>query len=249
MLTFEDVTKHFLESAAQIGLVAHPEYWLNSQTLEREFACTYHSGVCEDADKRSSCLLSFAWGPLDTVLSREGPVGICEFFHEPDANCLHLQTHEIPSLSLELSYTLPLQGQAVSEEALLSFMKMLRLHAGEHSQRTMETSPSMSMRLHENRLVADSLTLQQRVELPIWHPEGMRGLFEEPVVQAQEHVVRSVKRRDDGVEEVEIFVDNPRPEEWLPQVVLEVSQDVQRVLSALDSVRVMQHQDNVSDNQ
>jgi len=31
--------------------------------------------------------------------------------------------------------------------------------------------------------------------------------------------------------------DNPRPEEWLPQVMVEVCQDILHVLEALDLVR------------
>src|SRR5439155_9615474 len=95
MLTYEDVTGYFLKAAANVGLTIHPEYWINSRTLEREFACTCHMGNCEEAENRSSCTISFTWGTLDTALSLEGPAGVCEFFHEPGADCRHLHTREI----------------------------------------------------------------------------------------------------------------------------------------------------------
>src|SRR5260221_7825757 len=59
MLTFEDVTGYFLKAAASLDLVTHPEYWVNSRSLEREFACTCHTGSCEEGETRSSCTLSF----------------------------------------------------------------------------------------------------------------------------------------------------------------------------------------------
>lgn len=248
MVTFEDVARHFLESAERIGLVAHPEYWLNSRSLDREFSCTYHSGVCEEEEKRSSCVLELAWGPLDTVLSQEGAFGICDFFHEPDGSCPHLQTSDIPPLSLDLTYTLPLEGLGVSDEVLLSLMRLLRLQASEHSQRTIETRPTIRMALQDNRLVPDTLTLLQRVELPIWHPEGIRGLLAGQTGQTQERVIRNAKREDGSVEEVELFVDTPQPEEWIPQIALEVVQDIQRVLSALEASRISQQRNNVPDN-
>jgi hypothetical protein len=37
--------------------------------------------------------------------------------------------------------------------------------------------------------------------------------------------------------EGEIVADNPRPEEWLPQVMIEVCQDIVQVLEALEAVR------------
>jgi hypothetical protein len=44
-------------------------------------------------------------------------------------------------------------------------------------------------------------------------------------------------RRDleDSEEEEEPIADNPRPEEWLPQVMVEVCQDILHVLAALDA--------------
>jgi len=105
LLTYEDMTGYFLKAAAGLMLNAHPEYWLNTSTLEREFACTCHAGSCEEAEMRSSCTVSFTWGPLDTALSLDGPVGICDFFHEAEHDCPHLHTSAIPPLVLDLAYT------------------------------------------------------------------------------------------------------------------------------------------------
>ena len=69
MLTYEDTTENFLKAAHSLGLVTHPEYWLNIRTLEREFACTCHTGLCEDAEVQSSCTVAFTWGALDSALS------------------------------------------------------------------------------------------------------------------------------------------------------------------------------------
>jgi hypothetical protein len=235
VLTYEDVTGYFLKAAESVGLMTHPEYWLNSRTLEREFASTCHTGICDDVEQRSSCTLSFAWGPLDTALSLEGPLGICDFFHEPESDCPHLHTAAIPPLVLDLSYTLPLHGVMISEDALLTLTQMLKLRASEHSRRTIETRPGISMALYENQLRPDTLTLQQRVELPIWHPNGMRGLHDDPHVQLRRRVERE-RLSDDGVGEgEEIIADNPHPEEWLPQVMIEVCQDILQVLGALDA--------------
>ena len=236
MLTYEDVTEYFLKAAASIGLMAHPEYWMNSRTLEREFACDCHAGTCEEAEQQSTCAISFAWGPLDTALSHDGPVGICDFFHEPESDCPHLHTNAIPPLVIDLSYTLALNGMVFSEETLLSLTQMLKLHASEHSRRTIETRPGISMTLHENRLQPDVLTLQQRVELPIWHPDGMRGLHDDPHTHSRRRVERPHSNIDEeGEEGGEIIADNPRPEEWLPQVMVEVCQDIIHVLEALDA--------------
>ena len=235
MLTYEDVTEYFLKAAAGVGLTTHPEYWMNSRSLEREFACTCHMGSCEEAEHRSACTISFAWGALDTTLSLEGPIGICDFFHEPDQHCPHLHTGDIPPLVLDLSYTFALQGTAFSTSALLSLTQMLKLRASEHSRRTIETRPGVGMILHENRLQPDILTLQQRVELPIWHPEGMRGLHDDPHSHSRRRAERHHRAVDEDEEDGEVVADNPRPEEWLPQVMVEVCQDILHVLSALDA--------------
>ena len=241
MLTYEDMTRYFLEAASSLSLVTHPEYWLNSRSLEREFACTCHSGSCEDAESHSSCTVSFTWGPLDTALSLDGPIGVCDFFHEVEHDCAHLHTRTIPPLVLDLSYSLTLHGSAISEETLLSLTQMLKLRASENSRRTVETRPGISMVLHENRLQPDVLSLQQRVELPIWHPEGLRGLHDDAHTYLRGQAERHRRRLD---EDEEVIADDPRPEEWLPQVMIEVCQDVLHVLEALD-VSISYH---LSDN-
>src|SRR5579859_2613299 len=71
MLTYEDVTGYFLKTASDLGLTTHPEHWMNSHTLEREFACTCHTGNCEEAENHSACTISFTWSTLDTALSLE----------------------------------------------------------------------------------------------------------------------------------------------------------------------------------
>jgi len=237
MLTYEDVTRYFLQAANHLALVTHPEYWVNTRSLEREFACACHTGSCEDVESRSSCTLSFTWTTLDTALSLEGPVGVCDFFHEPEDTCPHLHTSDIPPLLLDLSYTLPLNGANVPDTTLLSLIQLLKLRASEHSSHTVETRPGITMALHDNRLQPESLTLQQRVELPIWHPEGMRGLHDHFHNRSNRFAYRKRFDKDESDEEVEVIADNPRPEEWLPQVMVEVCQDILRVLDALDSVR------------
>jgi len=242
MLTYEDVTAFFLGAAASLGLVTHPEYWTNGRSLEREFACICHTGSCEESETRSSCTLSFTWSTLDTALSLEGPVGVCDFFHEPDEHCPHLHTSDIPPLELDLSYVSPLNGSgaSISEATLLSLAQMLKLRASELSSRTIETRPGVNMILQDSRLQPESLTLQQRVELPIWHPEGMRGLHDEPHNRSARFVQRSRPTTDDedDDEENEVVADNPRPEDWLPQVMVDVCQDIRQVLDALDTVRI-----------
>lgn len=240
LITFEDVTAFFLKAAATLGLVAHPEYWTNGRSLEREFACTCHTGSCDEQENRSSCTLSFTWSTLDTALSLEGPIGVCDFFHEPDEHCPHLHTSDIPPLVLDLSYVSPLNGTGahISETTLLSLIQQLKLRASEHSSRAVETRPGISMALLDNRLQPETLTLQQRVELPIWHPDGMRGLHDDAHTRSSRFVqrYRPVEEEDDD-DEVEVVADHPRPEEWLPQVMFDVCQDIMHVLDALESVR------------
>ncbi|HEX4206058.1 MAG TPA: hypothetical protein VHZ51_18045 [Ktedonobacteraceae bacterium] len=230
MLTYEDVTGFFLKAAASLSLATHPEYWLNTRSLEREFTCTCHVGNCEEAEQRSACTVTFSWGPLDTALALEGPAGVCDFFHEPEQDCSHLHTNTIPPLVLDLSYTLGLEGVMISEETLLSLTKLLRLRASEHSRTTVETRPGVSMILQDNQLRPDTLTLQQRVELPIWHPDGMRGLHDDTSSYRQRR-----QDLDEDEEGGEIVADDPHPEEWLPQVMAEVCQDILAVLEALDT--------------
>ncbi len=241
MISFEDITDYFLRAAAHLGLVTHPEYWLNSRTMEREFACICHTRNCEDATEGGSCTLSLAWSTLDTALSLEGPVGVCDFFHEPEEHCPHLHTSEIPPLVLDLAYSLPFAGirPDLTDPQLLNLIQLLKLRASEHSSRTNETRPGLTITLQENRLLAEALTLQQRVELPIWHPEGMRSLLEDSQTRSARSIqlhrsVNEDKENSDEREEVEVVADNPRPEEWLPQVMEEIGQDIQRVLEAME---------------
>lgn len=240
MLTYEDVTDYFLKAAANIHLTTHPEYWTNARSLEREFACTCHLGSCEEAENRSTCTLSFTWSSLDTALSLEGPAGVCDFFHEPGEDCPHLHTRDIPPLIVDLSYSLALNGTGaiISENILLSLIQMLKLRASEHSSRAIETRPGISMVLQDNRLQPEMLTLQQRVELPIWHPDGMRGLHDlHDGHYHSEHTLRRHRRNsDEEHEESEIVPDNPRPEDWLPQIMIEVCQDILHGLAALDAI-------------
>jgi hypothetical protein len=249
LLTYEDVTGYFLKAAASLPLVTHPEYWLNSRSLEREFTCTCHIGSCEEAEQRSSSTVSFSWGPLDTALSLEGPTGVCDFFHEPDQSCAHLRTRTIPPLVLDLTYTLALNGAIVTDETLLSLAQMLRLHASEHSRRTVETQSGVSMVLQHNQLRPDVLTLQQRVELPIWHPEGMRGLHDDAKNSIRPYVSYKERSYPDETEEDDdrgdLVVDDPHPEEWLPQAMVEVCQDIFSVLKALDAIVIHNTPDNV----
>ena len=178
MVTYEDITEMFMTAAEEAGLAVHPEFWLNTQTLEREFACTLHAGTCEEAEHHAACTVSFAWGPLDTVLSIDGAVGVCEFFHEPEESCPHLQTDEVPPLALDLSYSLSLQNMPLDESSLKHLqgvMRSLKLNAAEHSSRAVETQPNVAMISGESGLQAEALTLQQRVEVPLWDPEGVSG--------------------------------------------------------------------------
>lgn len=244
MIDFEEITNYFLRAATRLGLVTHPEYWLNSRNMEREFACICHTHKCEDAEG-SSCTLSFSWSTLDTALSLEGPVGVCDFFHEPDEHCPHLHTSEIPPLALDLSYTLPFHAPRpnLNDPQLITLMQVLRLRASEHSSRANETRPGLTIALQGSQLCAEALTIQQRVELPIWHPEGMRGLHEDPQARTPRSIQRHRSVNDDDEEEetierdeVEAAADNPRAEEWLPQVMDDICQDIQRVLEEMEAV-------------
>jgi hypothetical protein len=127
----------------------------------------------------------------------------------------------------------------IAEEKLLSLVQLLRLRASESSRRTVETRPGVNMILQDNRLRPDTLTLQQRVELPVWHPEGMRGLSG----TEQRQVERLSISEDD--EDGEVIADDPHPEEWLPQMMVEVCQDILGGLEALDVAIPSHAADNV----
>jgi hypothetical protein len=229
MVTYEDITDMFLNAVEDTGLSVHPEFWLNTQTLEREFACTLHPGPCEEAENRATCTLSFAWAPLDTVLSYDGAEGICEFFHEPDEDCTHLHTENVPPLVLDLSYSLPLEHARLSEMNLQMLARSLKLHASEHSSRAVETRSTIALALGDNSMETEALALQQRVELPLWDPEGMSG-FRAVGDRREGHGPGRVRRRDYPRNE-------PHPEEWLPHLFAEVAQDISGVLVTLESAR------------
>ena len=233
MLTYEDMTGLFLKAADSLDLVTHPEFWSNTRSLEREFSCTCHLGSCDDIELQSSCTTAFTWGPLDTALSLDGTKGVCEFFHDADDDCPHLHTSAIPPLVLDLSYSLPLNGMSISEEMLLSVTEKLKLRASEQRRRTIETRPSISMMLHERRLVPEILNVQQRVEIPIWHPLGIHGLHDDSHFS---HSVDPSHKNEYISHRVYEKAEDPRPEEWLPQVLVEVCQDIVQVLNALDSI-------------
>jgi hypothetical protein len=237
MLTYEDLTSIYLRAATNLELVTHPEYWMNARSLEREFACTCHTGMCDDAENHSSCTVSFTWSTLDTALSQEGPVGVCEFFHEPDEHCPHLHTSDIPPLVLDLSYSTPLHTSSAATLSLADLTQMLKLRASENSSRANDTRPGVTLTMQDNRLLPEALTLQQRVELPIWHPDGLRGLHDEGRHRSEHFIMRRHDDDDDDDDPGEIMADDPHPEEWLPQVMLEVCQDITHVLEALDAVR------------
>lgn len=233
MITYEEITEMILNAIDATGLSAHPEFWLNTQTLEREFACALHPGPCEEAEHRATCALSFAWEPLDSVLSLEGAEGVCDFFHEPDEECAHLRTENVPPLSLDLAYTLPLEHVALDSVNLGQLARSLKLRASEHSSRAGETRPSIALTLGDGALEAEALTLQQRVELPLWDPEGVSG-FRAGLSGAERrsgHGRLGRGRRDgDGGQE-------PHPEDWLPHLLAEVADDISRVLVALEESR------------
>src|SRR2546430_1538272 len=80
------------------------------------------------------------------------------------------------------------------------------------------------------------------VELPIWHPDGMRSLhddrdYRDAHYQSERAARRQRRETGEEHEEDEIVADNPRPEDWLPQVMVEVCQDILQGLEALEAVR------------
>lgn len=234
MVTYEDVTEMFLSAAEATGLSVHPEFWLNSQSLEREFACTLHPGPCEEAENRATCTVSFAWGPLDTVLSIDGAEGICDFFHDPDENCPHLHTDDVPPLALDLTFSLPLDAAGVSPSSLQMLARTLKLRASEHSSRAIETRPTIGLVFGDNGMQADALTLQQRVELPLWDPEGISG-FRTSSERRAGHITFGRRRRDDFDDDTDSDNDEPHPEDWLPHLFTEVMNDITNVIAALES--------------
>lgn len=230
MVTYEELTEMFLNAVDATGLSSHPEFWLNSQTLEREFACALHPGPCEEAERRANCTVSFAWGPLDTVLSIEGAEGVCDFFHEPDEDCPHLHTENVPPLVLDLVYTLPMDNVTLDSLNLRQLARMLKLRASEHSSRAGETRPSIALSLGDNALEAEALTLQQRVELPLWNPDGISG-FRSGASSDRRAGHGTLGRGRLRGEHL------PQPEEWLPHLMAEVAEDISHVVVALEETR------------
>ncbi len=246
MLTYEDVTQMFLRAAENAGLATHPEHWINNQTLEREFACTCHTGTCEEAEERSTVTLSFTWSPLDTALSLEGAIGICDFFHQPDEECPHLHTDEVPPLALDLSYNLNITAVPLSDINLQQLIRTLKFRASEHSSRAIETRPSVSLVMGDGGLQAEALALQQRVEIPLWHPEGLAGLRD--LQEGEQHNGSAeARRRKRRAADDESLPAEPHPEEWLPGLFNDVVNDMSRVLAALDALRPLSRPNDPAD--
>ena len=230
MITFEDVTRLFLRAAETTGITTHPDSWLNTETMEREFEAVCHLGPCEEAEHKATCSLSYSWSPLDTALSLDGPQGVCEFFHEPNETCPHLHTEDVPPLALDLAYTVALDGIPLDEVDLKPLVRMLKFRASENSSRAIETRPSIGVISGENGLEAESLTLQQHVELPLWNPESLTSLRE--LMERQ----RSMNRHGRGRQRWSDDEDPTHQEEWLPPLLEEVVADIERVLTALDNL-------------
>jgi hypothetical protein len=234
MITFEDVTRIFLRAADTTGITTHPDTWLNPETLDRDFECILHLGPCEEAEHRATCSVSFTWSPLDTALALEGPQGVCEFFHEPNETCPHLQTEEVPPLALDLAYMVSFQNVPLEEVELQPLVRMLRFRASENSSRAIETRPNVNVVFGETGLEVESLTLQQHVELPLWNPESLTAFRE--FIERQRgssHHGRGRRRYhfDDDDE-----ADPTHQEEWMPPLLEEVVADIERVLTALDDL-------------
>lgn len=231
MITYEDVMRIFLRAAENTGITTHSDTWLNTETLEREFECVCHLGPCEEAENRATCSVSFNWSPLDTSLSLDGPQGVCEFFHEPNETCPHLHTEEVPPLALDLAYTITLLNVPLNEIDLQPLVRMLKFRASENSSRAIETRPSIGVAHGDNGLEAESLTLQQHVELPLWNPDSLitfREMIDKRSPSARHGRGRSRLHDDDE--------DVTGQEEWMPPLLEEVVSDIEHVLTALDDL-------------
>ncbi len=231
MITYEDVVRIFLRSAEHADITTHHDTWLNPETLEREFESICHLGPCEEAESKPICTVSFSWSPLDTALALEGPQGVCEFFHEPNETCPHLHTEDVPPLALDLAYAIDLNLTPIVELQVQTLVRSLRFRVSETSSRAIETRPNISIVQGEAGLEAESLMLQQHVELPLWNPESLTS-FREMIDRqrgTQRHG-RGCARRFDEDDDA-----GASQEEWMPPLLDEVVADIQRVLGALDN--------------
>ena len=231
MITFEDVTRLFLRAAENTGITTHPDSWMNIETLEREFESVCHLGPCEEAENKATCSISFSWSPLDTALSLDGPQGVCEFFHEPNETCPHLHTEEVPPLALDLAYTVTLDNIPLNQVDLQPLVRILKYRASENSSRAIETRPSLGVVYGESGMEAESLTLQQHVELPLWNPESLTTFRE--MVERQRGTNHHGRNRSRWHDEEE---DTTHQEDWLPPLLEEAVADIEHVLTALDDL-------------
>ena len=231
MITFEDVTRLFLRAAENTGITTHPDSWLNVETLEREFESVCHLGPCEEAENKATCSISFSWSPLDTALSLDGPQGVCEFFHEPNETCPHFHTEEVPPLALDLAYTVTLDNTPLDQVDLQPLVRILKYRASENSSRAIETRPSISVVYGESGMEAESLTLQQHVELPLWNPESLTTFRE--MIERQRGSNHHGRNRSRWHDEEE---DATQQEDWLPPLLEEAVADIEHVLTALDDL-------------
>lgn len=231
MITYEDVVRILLRAADHQNITTHYDTWLNPETLEREFESVCHVGPCEDAEDKATCTISYSWSPLDTALALDGPQGVCEFFHEPNDTCPHLHTEEVPPLALDLAYTVELNRIPLERLNLQPLVRMLRFRASENSSRAIETRPNINVIQGDQGLEADSVTLQQHVELPLWNPESLTTFREMIEHQRGGRHGRSRFRRYDDEED-----EGMGQEEWLPPLLEEVVADIHQVLIALDDL-------------
>ncbi len=230
MITYEDVRRIFLRAAETASITTHPDTWLNPETLDRDFECICHLGPCEEAENRATCSVSFTWSPLDTALALDGPQGVCEFFHEPNDTCPHLHTEEVPPLALDLTYMVGLHNVPMADLDLTTLVRSVKYRASENSSRAIETRPNVGLAYGDRGPEAESVTLQQHVELPLWNPDSLtafRDLIERP--KGSPHGRRRRYDEDDDG-------DTTNQEEWLPPLLEEVVADIERVLNALDDL-------------
>src|SRR5262249_42445318 len=102
--------------------------------------------------------------------------------------------------------------------------------ASEHSSRAGETRPSIGLSFADNSIQAHSLTLEQRLELPLWDPEGIGGFYRTSAERRAGPLTLGRTRRYDADHDE----DEPHPEDWLPHVFTEVLADITAVIEALE---------------